>query len=310
MSSGAAKLIFNNFWYKMAALAIAVVIWSVVQGEEIVEVNRRLTVNLVVPEGYMIRGETTRTKDVTLRFPRFIHAEIANRPLEAIINIPKNKTGELRFRVDKEYIRNWDNRVKITVHDAYTIVYLDEATSKTVPVREVLQGAPAEGYIIEKVTLKPNTITVTGLKTEINKINDVVTEVIDINGLRENKVVDANIVVNGLSSKTLSDEKVQMTLQVGDSKINQRFENIPVEVQGNDYMGSVKPKTVSIVIQGKPGILNFVKRTDLQAFVEIRGLAPGKYQKEIQVKIPPDTVLIETFPDKGNVEIYNQKKIN
>ncbi len=309
MNPGITSMLLNNIWYKVAALCIAIVIWSVVQGEEIVEVNRRLTVNLVVPDGYMIRGDTTRTKDVTMRFPRFIHAEVANRPLEAVINIPK-KPGELRFRVDKEYIRNWDNRVKLTVHDAYIIVYLDEASTKALPVREVLQGAPAEGFIIEKVTIKPNTVTVTGLKNELSKINDVVTEVIDINGLRENKTVDANVIVNGLTTKTLSDEKVSMTLQVGDSKINQRFENIPVEVQGNDYLAAVRPKTVSIVIQGKPGVLNFVKRNDLQAFVEIRGLTPGKYQKEIQVKIPPDTVLIETFPDKGNVEVYNQKKIN
>lgn len=309
MSSGIMKIILNNFWYKVSALGIAIVIWSVVQGDEIVEVNRRLTVNLVVPEGYMIRGEPIRTKDITLRFPRFIQSEVANKPLEAEIRLPK-KPGELRFRVDKEYIRQLDSRVKLTVHDAYIVVYLDEATSKTVPIREVLQGAPAEGFIIEKVTLKPATVTVTGLKSELHKINEVVTEVTDINGLRENKTIEANVVVNGLTAKTLSDEKVQMTLQVGDSKINQRFENIPVEIQGNDFLAAVKPKFVSIVIQGKPNVLNFVKRSDLQAFVEIRGLTPGKYQKEIQVKIPPDTVLIETFPDKGGVEVYNQKKIN
>ena len=69
-------------------------------------------------------------------------------------------------------------------------------------------------------------------------------------------------------------------------------------------------KFVSIVIQGTPGVLSFVNKEDLRAFVELTNMPPGNHEKEIQVKIPPNTVLIETFPQKGNIHISNRKKVN
>jgi YbbR domain-containing protein len=84
-----------------------------------------------------------------------------------------------------------------------------------------------------------------------------------------------------------------------------------VEVVGSEYLTAVKPRFVSIIIQGTPGVLSFVKRSDLEAFVEARELEPGKkHNRVVQVKIPPDTVLIETFPQSATVEIYNQKRAN
>jgi YbbR domain-containing protein len=69
----------------------------------------------------------------------------------------------------------------------------------------------------------------------------------------------------------------------------------------------VRPRYVSIVIQGTPGILSFIKRTDLRAFLDGRDLIPGQHERKIQVKIPPDTVLIETYPENATVEISSKK---
>ncbi len=51
--------IFSNFPYKVLSLIIACVIWYIVQGEEILEINRRLDVTFDVPQGLAIReGQT------------------------------------------------------------------------------------------------------------------------------------------------------------------------------------------------------------------------------------------------------------
>lgn len=306
---GILNLVTNNFWYKFTSVLIAVIIWSVVQGEEIVEINRRLPINVVVPEGYMIRGENVRVKDITLRFPRFIQTEISNRTLEATITIPKGKIGEHRFRIDKEYIKNWDARVKLTVHDPYVVVHVDESMAKEVPVREVLQGAPAEGFNIEKADIKPSTITVTGLKAEIQKLTEVITEVIDISGIRESKTVTAGIVTPGVSNREVSADKVEVQLKVGEGKVNRRFDGVPINIQGNEYLTSVRPKMVSVVIQASSKVLSGIESSDLEAFVELRGMVPGQYSKAVQIKIPPETVLVETSPSSVKIEVYNQKKV-
>lgn len=142
--------IFGNLPYKIAALILACLFWYIVQGEEILEINRTIIVNLSVPDGVLIKGNRTRTKDATLRGPRVLLGDFSGKPLEAEIAIKKNELGQQRIRVDKTFIKDWDNRIKLTVHDAYLSVFTDVKKSKKVRVTEYVKGVPADGYIIEK----------------------------------------------------------------------------------------------------------------------------------------------------------------
>src|SRR3954469_4710398 len=128
--------VFRNIQYKLSAVILACLFWYIVQGEEILEINRRIVVNIRVPDGYMIKGTETRIKDATLRGSRVLLGDFPDKPLAAMLRIPEGKTGQLRYRIDKEYIKNWDNRIKLTVHDPYISVFVDEQMSKKVPVRE------------------------------------------------------------------------------------------------------------------------------------------------------------------------------
>ena len=305
------SLLFENFRYKLAALMLGALFWYFVQGEEILEVSQKLIVTLEPPEGYVVRDGETKIKDITIRGPRVLVGDMANKPpLEARIPLAINKTGNIRLRVDKEFIPDWDSRRSLTVHDEYLNIFVDEKIVRRVQVKEVLQGAAADGFIVEKVELKPNMVTLTGPKGDLSKIQEVLTEPIDISGLKQSKAMEAKLVPIGVELSALSVSSVQVNLQIGEQKVNRRFASIPIEFIGGDYLVGAKPRFVSIVIQGTPGVLNFVKKTDLRATVEVRDLTPGRYDKEVQLKIPPDTVLIETLPDKVNIEVYNQKRLN
>jgi YbbR domain-containing protein len=308
-----ASSILKNIQYKVAALILACLFWYIVQGEEILEVSRRVDVLIKVPEGYVVKGPDIRHLDATLRGSRVLIGDFPAKALEATINVPRGKTGQYRFRIDKDYFKSWDNRIKLTVHDPYITVFVDEKETKKVPVREFLKGVPADGYIIEKSVIKPSVVTVEGPRSEVDKLEEILTEPIDVDNLSANKSFEARLIAKDSAQSTLSldVDRVTVNLSVGEKKINKRFGSVPVEVVGSDFLTAVKPRFVSIVIQGTPGVLSFVKRSDLEAFVEARELEPGKkHMRSIQVKIPPETVLIETFPQTATVEVYNQKRLN
>jgi len=304
-------IIFNNFGYKAAAIVLATLLWYTVQGEEVLEINRRIVVNVTVPENLMIMGSATRFKDATLRGPRVLLGDFPRRDLEAQLRVIPGQSGQRRYRIDRDHIvGGWDQRISLTVHEPYVLVTVDEKATKTVPVRPVLQGAAAEGSMIERSVVEPESITVTGLKTEITRIKEVLTEPIDVTGLSSSKNIETNISRIGLVDAQLSEQRVTVKLSIGEQKINKRFPAVPVEVTGSEYVNSIRPQQVEIIIQGTPGVLEKVKNQDLRAFVEVRELAPGRYEREIKVKIPPETTLIETVPANATVEIYNQKRLN
>lgn len=303
------QFFIHNFWFKLASIFLAVIVWGIIQGELVQEENLEVKVNIQVPPGMTIRGDVVRNKAAILRGPKVWMID-APQELEADIIIPKGKKGRFRVRLDKSKIRGLSDRLQLTIHDPYLEIFVDRDINRTVRIKEILQGTPAEGYIIEKVTLDPQIVTLKGVREDLLKIRQVVTEPIDISGLKESKTLEVKLIPARFGVKGLSAETVRVFLKVGDSKINKRFGNIPVEIVGSEYTTKVKPAYVSIMVQGTPDILNFIKRSDFKAFIEAQGLRPGRYEQDIKVKIPSDTVLIEAFPEKGIVTIQKRKKSN
>jgi YbbR domain-containing protein len=303
--------LFDNIAYKLTAIFISCALWYIVQGDEILEVNKRVAVKIVVPEGYTMKGENVRLKDATLRGPRALvgHYRETKKPLEASIQIPPGKTGQLRYRVDRENVMSVDSRIKLTIHDPYIVVSVDEIGNRKAPVREVIVGAPAAGYMVEKVVIEPAEVGLSGQKADLAKVTQVSTEPIDIAGLKQPKVFEVNLVKAGLGEVQFSVTRVQVKIAIGEQKVNKRFTSIPVEAVGSDYLTNVKPQFATIILQATPGVLSFIKKADLRAFVDVRDLTPGRYERELQVKIPADTVMIETLPKRTSVEIYNQRRL-
>jgi YbbR domain-containing protein len=302
------NLIINNFGYKLLALFIASLLWYYVQGKEILEINRRLQINFIVSKDFMIKGSEVRFKDVTIKGPRALLDYYSSRPLEANIEVPA-ESGEHKFRIEKRFLEGWNSRLSMIVHDPYIKIATDIKKSRVLPVKHITQGLPADSYTIEKVLIKPNTVTVSGPKDEIDKLNQVTTEPIDITGLQASKTFEAQLFVEKSKNLSLTTKKVSISFQVGETKVNKRYTGIPLEVDGGEFLSTPTPRFVTIVIQATPAVLNFVDRGELRAFLDTRNLAPGKYEREIQVKIPAETALIETHPKNANVEIHSQKKL-
>src|SRR5690606_38107405 len=99
---------------KLAALFLAFVVWGIIQGEQILELNREIIVNIEVPEGYLVRGETKRALAATVKGPRVLMTE-APSSLEATIKVPALKGRKYRVRIDKDDIKNWNHRLQLTI---------------------------------------------------------------------------------------------------------------------------------------------------------------------------------------------------
>ena len=292
----------------MLALVIACILWYFVQGKEVLEVNRRLQVNFIISKGYMIKGPDIRFKDVTIKGPRALLDYYTSRPLEANIKVPSD-VGEHRFRIEKRFLEGWNSRLSLVVHDPYIKILTDLKKSRTLPVKHITQGLPADGYTIEKVSIQPATVTVSGPKEEIDKLSHIATSAINIVGLQENRSTEVPLFVERNKNLSLSKEKVSVFLQVGETKINKRFTGIPLEIEGGELLATPTPRFVTIVIQGTPAVLSFVERGELRAFLDARSLIPGEYERKVQVKIPSNTALIETHPENAMVEIHSQPKV-
>lgn len=302
--------LLSNVLYKFLALAIACVVWYVVQGEEILEINRRLDVTVEVPQGLAVREERNFSRDVTLRGPRVALSDFSSKPIQAVIRVPSGKKGNLRYRLDKEYIPQWDNRIKITVHDPIVTLFVDERSSRSVPVKVVLQGLPKAGMTIQDAKAEPAEVTITGLKSEIQKQYTISTEAVDINGINEAKAFPVPIAKSGLPDFDFSTQQVVVHVTLSQGKVNKTFDTVPIEITGSEQLSNARPRHVSVTIQGGAETMSRLSSKDVQAVIDAKDLGPGRYEKEVTVKLPQGTVAVGIAPKSAVIEIYNQRKLH
>ncbi|MBP9708424.1 MAG: hypothetical protein KBD78_12340 [Oligoflexales bacterium] len=303
------SLILNNFVYKLASIFIAFFVWYIVLGEEVLETSMKLNVRIIVDEDYLVEDGPLRVKDITLKGPRAFMPAMTNKPLEVIIAIPKGKVGTFRQRIDKEMIPSLDRRLNITVHDEYITFLVDRKYIRVLPVKEIFVGSAADGFMISRTVVEPKNVRVTGLRSVVSRLNHIQTEPIDITGIKNSQSYEVSISVpERVGKEGVAAESVKVKVEVSENKVNQTFNNVPIQVVGSEFLATTRPKFVSIVIQGTSAVLEFIKKDDLSATIDLRDQKPGKLDREIQVKIPPDTVLIETTPKSAAVEIYNVRK--
>jgi len=294
----------SNLWLKLISVFIAVVIWSMVQGEEIVESNRRVKVNISVGRGYGVKGPTFRYIEAKLRAPRYLLSEVEARSLEANLFIPSGQTGEIESPFDRSWIVGLDPRIKLTVRETHVSVFVDELSEKTVQVRDTMRGAPMKGFFVQDVTIVPEFVKISGLKAELALTKEVFTEAVDISGLAKK---ESSFLVNVLPGDGLDiiplPEQVTVKVRLADTRINRSFSDLALSVIGLQSGFQVMRKKVKISLQGTKESLNAIEGKDLQVFVDLSNAKAGLSNYDVRVKIPPDTVLVGVEPSQVQVKV-------
>lgn len=305
------SMLFSRWWLKLISLVLAVSLWLFVQGKETLEVSSSLQITLEPPENLAITGPSMLEKDITIRGPRALLEGYKNTPLSATIH-PKVK-GERRLRLDRASLvergyldDKWDLRLDLEVHEPYVSFTVEEKGSKTLPIKPLLQGSPREGYLIEKVMVRPQNITISGAASFLASLQHITTEPLAVDDIFENLTQEVFLDVPAAVTTRFAEETVHITLQVGREKINQLFSQISIEAQSPRYRAQVVPDTISMVLQSHPTILEAIQPEDLKAFVSVAGLDPGNYDLDLQVHIPQGTTLIETIPQQVNVTLWKE----
>lgn len=301
------RRLFNNFWYKIISLVLAVLIWGIIQGEQVMEVGRDVHITIKVPEQHIIRESSQQVRQITVRGPRVLISEVPNR-LQAEISLPKNTLGQYRTRLTKAQLTEIDPRLAVSIHDPYMDFFIDRKYTRSVPIKELLVGVPKKGHILKKVSIKPRSVKVTGLRSEVIRLKSIATEPVEINGIAKDQKVEVNLIPPTDMKTSYSPTSTEVAIKVGEEKVNKLIRGVPIEVVGSAYMAQIRPLFVSVTIQGTPATLNFIRKKDITAFIPMDTAKPGNYQRDIKVRIPPGTALIEVFPEKASVDLSTKRK--
>jgi YbbR domain-containing protein len=223
--------------------------------------------------------------------------------------VPSDKTGSLRYRLDKEFIPRWDNRIKLTIHDPYVTIIVEEKLTKKLPVRAMLLGEVDSALMVEEATASPDEIEVSGAKSDVQKLTELGTEPIDISGLKASKSLQATIARGNLPDINLAVKDVSISLKLGPKKISKEFQVVPIEITNSEKVSAARPASVALTVSAPQDRIDKVTAKVLRAFVNASGLGPGRYELPVSASAPDDVSIQDITPKTVVIEIYNQKKL-
>ena len=206
----------KNLGLKLLSIVLAVFLWAVVLGEQKVEV--RMTVPLEikdVPRDLILVNEPVETLEVRLRGPKTLVTTLAPREV-ALEGLPKTLVeGENAILIRPEAIRvpRGIEVVEVTPHRVRVV--LEAIVVREVEISPRIEGAPAKGFVLKRVTSSPARVRMAGPKSELRRLARVYTLPISLEGQTASFSTRAMLEPTGRQVRTLDDTPIIVGVEIG-----------------------------------------------------------------------------------------------
>ncbi|MBE9915310.1 hypothetical protein G8C92_14855 [Paenibacillus donghaensis] len=260
----------------------------------------------------------------------YLLGKIAPQPATVKVTLPESQLREVAkvqgiMTIDGEDATMKDKRVKLSVYDKQGQVIegavLDPPSVsidvpitppyKEVPIEMKYTGKLPEGLVISKAQANVSKVKLYGPQEALAGVKSYSNINVDLS-----KITTAGTVVlpvdltppPGFEKIEPSSLQVEITTVSNSQRV---INDIPITIK-NDSGGSLQAtitnpasKTMSLALNGAPGLLNTLTKNDIQLIASIDGLKPGTHEVTLQVILPryvsradPGTPLIATIEIK------------
>ena len=178
----AAALIFQNFWWKLLALAIAVVVWGLVATEP--ELSTIETVRLQyrnLPEDVEMASPPTETVSLELRGPAGELRGLGDSRSPAVVLDMSNVTkGQRTFTIGDGNVRLAPGVHLVRSMPAEVRFDFDRRLVRRIPIKVRFSGEGQNGYSVARYAVSPEELAIVGPASHVVRVNAAVTDPLDV----------------------------------------------------------------------------------------------------------------------------------
>lgn len=284
-------LVFADWGLKLVALAIALGLWLAVTGQRAPATARlrNVALHFVLPPDMEIGNEPREQVDVILRGSRRVLNNLragdvvltydagAHRAGERMVRLtPANVTLELPQGVSGEGL------TVERVEPANVPLRLERRVERQVEVEPRIEGKPAEGYEVQGVEVRPARVRVRGPESQVNELQKAPTEIVSVEGRRENFIATQTAVDIEDRKIVPLDPAVDVIVRIGEPAAERRFDSIPV-VLPEGAQGEPQPARAAVRLRGPRSVIQNLRADDLSLILE----PAGDGQLRARLRLPP-----------------------
>src|SRR5436190_10447006 len=264
------KIFVEDWSLKLLSLAIAIVLWLVVTGQnEPVTAHVNVQLNFIRPQALEISNDPPRTVDVMLTGSRNKLDNLTTLDLVATVDISDQRSGERVLRLADKAQIPLPQGVKVDAFQPSAIpVRLEPIIERRVPIEAKLEAKPADGYEVYSVRPSKGSVMVRGPESHVIALQKVQTESVWLSGHKESFTA-ANVAIDISDPKVdVLDPAVNVEVDIGERRTEKSYAGVAVQAADG---GGVQPASASVTLLGPASMLDGLQAADLKIVVDQNG---------------------------------------
>ena len=297
------QAIMRDLGLKLLAFALAVAFWIQVAGQPVVE--RGIDVPLGfqnVPRLLHVGGDPPDTVRVRVRGASSIVGGLQPGDVVAAIDLDGERSGRRLFDMFAGRVRAPFGVEIVQVVPATISVSLEPAGApRVVRVVPDIEGRPAEGFAVGGVTALPATFEVVGPAGRLVDLTEALTEPVSIAGASGRVRETVTVGVADPVVRLRTPGSAEVTVDIVPAPLERTLPAVPVRAGESPRTVSVEPEAVRVDVLGPRDRVQALDATAVEAFVELAGLQPGRYNLPVTVESSPAVGVTRIDPSRVTV---------
>ena len=294
---------FRHLGLKLISIALAALLWLVVSGEQIVERALRVPLEFTnLPQQLEMVGEPPNVADVRIRGSSGALSRVASGELVAVLDLRSARRGRRLFHLAGSDVRVPFGIEVVQIAPSNVAIAFEESATKVVPVVPNVEGEPADGFVVGRVTADPPTVEVVGPATAVGALTEAITEAVSVANATAPVTESVTVGVPDSTVRLRNPQNAKVTVNVTESPVEWAVAGIPVQIKNAGAGAQISPTQVTVHVRG-PRQARSSGADTFEATVDVEGLRPGQFQVPVRVAPPARVGIVRVDPPEVRVRI-------
>jgi YbbR domain-containing protein len=297
-----------NASYKVLAVILAVFVWFLARksGEPIqMSFYAPVVFKNVSPE-FQVTSDPPQVNIVVHTNSR---DSFNPQEIQAVLDLDKAQEGILSYVLTENHILS-PVKVEITrIHPSQITVRIEELIEKSFSIKPRYQGTPKKGYLLGDIKIVPDTLTMRGPRSVLEKMEHISAHEIELEGLNESTTMRVDLDLPGGNVQIINQNVDFYTAEVtiNSLPIKKRFDNVPVYLRNMDYVSVINPNTFNVFVEGPEYLIQELDRDKLYGEIDLSTYEPGNYPKVTPKVVTPEGITVLQQWPIVSVWVKNEK---
>jgi YbbR domain-containing protein len=289
---------FRNLGLKVLSLVLALVLWLTVTRDQVVERSLRVPLEYQsIPAGLVIAGDPPGAVDVRVRGASSTLGRLEPGAVVAVLDLQGARPGQRLFHLLVDEVRAPYGVQVSQVSPPTVSLEFERSGRKVVPVVPFVEGEPAEGFVVSKVTVDPTHVDVVGPESRLVRLTEATTEPVSVHRARGTVRDVVTIGVVDAALRLRETRTASVVVEVVAAPVERTITGVPVALR--HVPGStarLSPPAVDVVVRGSRAVVDALTADTVKVFVDVAVLKPGQYVLPVKGEPGGDYGIVRTEP--------------